>query len=59
MKNESTILLASGFGLFVVTGFFALQKFLRDKKFKDYYHRFEALKENQSAEDGIEFYAYR
>ncbi|MBC7556377.1 MAG: hypothetical protein H7195_05400 [Chryseobacterium sp.] len=59
MKKETTILLAGSFGVFAVMAFIAVKKFLKNKKFKEYYHHFKALQEIQSADEGIEYYGLR
>ncbi|WP_417427688.1 hypothetical protein [Halpernia sp.] len=59
MKKETTILLAGSFGIFAVLGIIAVRKFLKNKRYKEYYHHFKALQESQSADDGIEYFALR
>lgn len=63
MKKETTILLAGSFGIFVALGFLAIRKLLNNKKYKEYYddyHRhFASLQCTQSADDGIEYFAFR
>lgn len=63
MKKETTILMAGSLGLFAVLGFLALKKFLNNKKYKlsyeDYHRHFESLQDDQTEDDGIEYYAMR
>lgn len=63
MKKESTILLASSFGVFAFLGFLAVKRYLNNKKYKmsyeDYHRHFEALQDLQKEEEGIEYYAMR
>ncbi|SEG13709.1 hypothetical protein SAMN05421847_1508 [Halpernia humi] len=63
MNKETTILLAGSFGIFAALGFFAIRKFIKNKRYKlyydDYHCHFDALQEKQTADDGIEYFAFR
>jgi hypothetical protein len=59
MKKETNILLAGSFGVLAILGFLAIKKILKNKKFREYCHHFNALQEIQSADEGIEYYGLR
>lgn len=63
MNKETTILLAGSFGIFAALGFFAIRKFINNKRYKSYYedyHRhFISLQDHQTEDDGIEYFAFR